>query len=47
MGAFAGVVGTIEALETIKVILGKPTLIDHILLIDGLSLRFETIKTSL
>ena len=47
LGAFAGVVGTIEALETIKVILGKPTLIDCILLIDGLSLRFETIKTSL
>lgn len=47
LGAFAGVVGTIEALETIKVILGKPTLIDRILLIDGLSLRFETIKTSL
>ena len=47
LGAFAGVVGTIEALETIKVILGKPTLADRILLIDGLSLRFETIKTSL
>ena len=47
LGAFAGVVGTIEALETIKVILGKPTLIDRILLIDGLSLRFKTIKTSL
>ena len=47
LGAFAGVVGTIEALETIKVILGKPTLIDRILLIDGLSLSFETIKTSL
>ena len=47
LGAFAGVVGTIEALETVKVILGKPTLADCILLIDGLSLRFETIKTSL
>ena len=47
LGAFAGVVGTIEALETAKVILGKPTLADRILLIDGLSLRFETIKTSL
>ena len=47
LGAFAGVVGTIEALETVKVILGKPTLIDRILLIDGLSLSFETIKTSL
>jgi hypothetical protein len=47
LGAFAGVVGTIEALETVKVILGKPTLADRILLIDGLSLRFETIKTSL
>ena len=47
LGAFAGVVGTIEALETIKVILGKPTLIDRILLIDGLSLSFRTIKTSL
>ena len=46
LGAFAGVVGTIEALETVKVILGKPTLADRILLIDGLSLRFETIKTS-
>ena len=46
LGAFAGVVGTIEALETVKVILGKPTLADRILIIDGLSLRFETIKTS-
>ena len=47
LGAFAGVVGTIEALETIKVILGKPTLIDRILLIDGLSLSFRTIRTSI
>ena len=47
LGAFAGVVGTIEALETIKVILGKPTLIDCILLIDGLSLSFRTIRTSI
>ena len=47
LGAFAGVVGTIEALETVKVILGKPTLADRILLIDGLSLSFRTIKTSL
>ena len=47
LGAFAGVVGTIEALETVKVILGKPTLANRLLLIDGLSLRFETIKTSL
>lgn len=47
LGAFAGVVGTIEALETVKVILGKPTLIDRILLIDGLSLSFRTIRTSL
>ena len=44
--AAAGV-GTIEALETIKVILGKPTLIDRILLIDGLSLSFRTIRTSI
>ena len=47
LGAFAGVVGTTEALETVKVILGKPTLANRLLLIDGLSLRFETIKTSL
>ena len=47
LGAFAGVVGTIEALETVKVILGKPTLIDRILLIDGLSLSFRTIRTSI
>ena len=47
LGAFAGVVGTIEALETIKIILGKPTLIDRILLIDGLSFSFRTIRTSI
>ena len=47
LGAFAGVVGTIEALETIKVILGKPTLIDRILLIDGFSFSFRTIRTSI
>lgn len=44
IGAFAGIVGTIQALEVIKLILGIPTLTDKIMLIDGLTLSFETIR---
>lgn len=44
IGAFAGVVGAIQALELIKLILGISTLTDKMLLINGLNLSFQTIK---
>ncbi len=44
IGAFAGIVGSLQALEVIKVINGNPSLIDKMMLIDGLSLDMKTIR---
>ncbi len=44
LGALAGVLGTLQALEVLKVILGIGTpLLGRLLLVDGLDMRFETI----
>ena len=45
IGALTGVVGTLEAMETIKLItgIGEP-LIGRLLLYDGLAARFDTIR---
>lgn len=45
IGALAGVIGTMQALEAIKLIcgVGEP-LIGRLLLFDGLSMRFETVS---
>lgn len=44
MGAFAGMVGTIQALEAIKLIVGKPSLVDKMLLINGLTMSFKIVR---
>ncbi len=45
LGVLPGIVGSIQALETIKLILGKgPTLIGRLLLFDALSLKFRELK---
>jgi molybdopterin-synthase adenylyltransferase len=45
LGAVAGVIGTLQAVEAIKLIcwVGEP-LLGRLLLFDGLSMRFETIR---
>jgi molybdopterin/thiamine biosynthesis adenylyltransferase len=45
LGALTGVMGSLQALETIKLItgVGEP-LVGRLLLFDGLSMRFETIR---
>lgn len=45
IGALAGVIGTMQALEAIKLITGAgEPLIGRLLLFDGLSMRFETLS---
>lgn len=44
IGAFAGVVGSIQALEVIKTIIGNPSLVDKMLLINGLSMETKSIR---
>ena len=45
MGATTGLMGTLQALEAIKLVTGAgETLIGKLLMVDGLSLRFETIQ---
>jgi molybdopterin/thiamine biosynthesis adenylyltransferase/rhodanese-related sulfurtransferase len=46
LGAMAGLLGTLQALETLKYLLGQPCLRGELLLIDGLSLFFEKINLS-
>ena len=45
MGAVAGVIGTLQAMEAIKLITGTgEPLIGRLLMYDALSARFETVK---
>ena len=45
MGAMAGVIGTLQAMEAIKIITGTgEPLIGRLLMYDALSARFETVK---
>lgn len=44
IGAFAGVVGSIQALEAIKTIVGKPSLVDKMLLINGLTFEMKSVR---
>lgn len=44
VGAFAGMVGSIQALEIIKTIIGNPSLVDKMMLINGLTLEIKTIR---
>lgn len=45
LGALTGVIGTLQAMETIKVITGAgETLVGRLLLYDALAARFETIR---
>jgi len=44
IGAIAGTMGTLQANEVIKIILGLPTLAGKLLLVDLLSMNFNTIK---
>lgn len=46
LGAMAGLIGTLQALETLKFLLGQPYLQGELLLIDGLSLAFEKVSLS-
>ncbi len=46
LGAMAGLLGTLQALETLKCLLGQPCLRGELLLIDGLSLAFEKVNLS-
>ncbi|MBT9547288.1 MAG: ThiF family adenylyltransferase [Candidatus Sericytochromatia bacterium] len=46
LGAMAGLVGTLQALETLKFLLGQPCLQGELLLIEGLSLAFEKVSLS-
>jgi sulfur-carrier protein adenylyltransferase/sulfurtransferase len=46
LGAIAGLVGTIQALESLKVLLGLDSLAGQLLLIDGLEMQFEKIALS-
>jgi len=47
LGAVAGLVGTLQALETIKIILGKPrTLTGRLLLIEAAGSDFMEIQTT-
>ena len=44
MGALAGILGTIQALEAIKLLLGEGDLLtDRLLMVDGLSMEFRSI----
>jgi sulfur-carrier protein adenylyltransferase/sulfurtransferase len=45
LGALAGIVGTLQATETLKIILGiGETLFGRLLLVDALTMRFETLQ---
>lgn len=44
IGALPGVVGSLQAIETIKVLLGFPSLVNKLLLIDLLSIDFTIIE---
>ena len=45
LGALTGVLGTMQALEIIKLIAGVgDNMVGRLLLVDSLSMRFETIK---
>jgi molybdopterin-synthase adenylyltransferase len=45
MGAMAGVIGTLQAMEAVKIITGTgEPLIGRLLMYDSLSARFETVK---
>jgi sulfur-carrier protein adenylyltransferase/sulfurtransferase len=45
LGALAGIVGTLQATETLKIILGiGETLLGRLLLVDALTMRFETLE---
>ena len=45
MGAMAGVIGTLQAMEAVKLITGAgEPLIGRLLMYDALSARFETVK---
>ncbi|MGE3727460.1 MAG: molybdopterin-synthase adenylyltransferase MoeB [Candidatus Sericytochromatia bacterium] len=46
LGAMAGLIGTLQALETLKFLLGQPSLNGKLLLIDGLTLAFEKVLLS-
>jgi len=47
IGVLPGIIGTIQAAETIKLILGKPdTLISRLLDLDALKMRFRELKLS-
>lgn len=46
LGAMAGLLGTLQALETLKFLLGQPVLSGELLLVDGLSLAFEKVQLS-
>lgn len=46
LGAMAGLIGTLQALETLKYLLGQPSLNGKLLLIDGLTLTFEQVFLS-
>jgi adenylyltransferase and sulfurtransferase len=45
LGPVPGVIGTLQAVEVIKLIIGVPALIGKMLLYDGLSCRFRIFKT--
>lgn len=44
MGGIPGVIGTLQAIETVKFILGLPTLVGKLLVYDGLSTSFRVIN---
>ena len=47
VGALTGVLGTLQAMEVIKIITGAgEPLVGRLLMYDGLAARFETIKYS-
>ncbi len=46
LGAMAGLLGTLQALETLKFLLGQPCLRGELLLLEGLNLNFEKVSVS-
>ena len=46
IGVTPGIIGTIEALEVIKTVLGLPNLENHILMVNLLDIRFDKIKVA-
>lgn len=46
IGVTPGIIGTIEALEVIKTVLGLPNLENHILMVNLLDIQFDKIKVA-